>query len=67
MRRELRVLLGAVLVLAGAYSIVSVLVLNATNVGVITVVVTAFLGVGAIAVGIALIRKKHPTYHATGH
>jgi hypothetical protein len=67
MRRELRVLIGVALVLAGAYSIVSVLVLNAREATVITVVLTAFLGVGAIGVGVALMRKRPIIYHtATG-
>lgn len=62
MRREIRVMIGAVLVVAGAYAMVSVLVLNALEVTVIRAVAGAFLGVGAVAGGIALMRKKQSTY-----
>lgn len=62
MRRELRVLLGAVMVVVGAYAMVSVLVLNALEVTVLRVVAGAFLGVGAIAGGVALMWKKKLTY-----
>jgi len=62
LRREIRVSIGAVLVIAGVYAMVSILVLNALEVTAIKAVAGAFLGVGAVAGGIVLMKKKRPTY-----
>ena len=62
MRREIRVLIGAVLVIAGVYAMVSILVLNALEVTAIKAIAGAFLGIGSVAGGIVLMRKRRLTY-----
>ncbi len=62
MRRRTRISIGAVLVVAGVYAMASILVLHALEVTAFKAAAGALLGVGAVAGGILLMRRRWSTY-----